>query len=281
MPADAAAGCRLPGTRERAGRVLRARRDGLRACAPRRSRTTCACSLSVDARLHPNRACRSQDSSSGPSSPQLAAALAADAAGLADRSREHFETALRQAREIPMRIMQPTVLLLVRVARFAPGTEPPIVRAGGRCSKRPSPISARSKWCCTRISQSGFCAIYPLSVRCSWSLVLRPRSMVGPQSVVQCGKRTRDDGTWDGPRTKHGRPGARRTSLGPAWAIMRSRTGQRPKSARSFSRTSVTTSIGAASANSTRRAFQSRLLTWSERTTPVTLPSSGRATSNG
>ena len=42
--------------------------------------------------------------------PQLAAALAADAAGLADRSREHFETALRQARAVPMRIMQPTVL---------------------------------------------------------------------------------------------------------------------------------------------------------------------------
>src|SRR6185369_12473660 len=35
----------------------------------------------------------------GPSSPQLAAALAADAAGLVDQSREHFETALRQARD--------------------------------------------------------------------------------------------------------------------------------------------------------------------------------------
>ncbi len=46
----------------------------------------------------------------GPSSPQLAAALAADAAGLVVQSREHFETALRQAHEIPIRILQPTVL---------------------------------------------------------------------------------------------------------------------------------------------------------------------------
>jgi hypothetical protein len=45
----------------------------------------------------------------GPSTPQLAAALAADAAGLVDRSRDHFETALRQAREVPMRLVQPTV----------------------------------------------------------------------------------------------------------------------------------------------------------------------------
>jgi len=46
----------------------------------------------------------------GPSNPQLAAALAADAAGLADQAREHFETALRQARDVPIRILQPTVL---------------------------------------------------------------------------------------------------------------------------------------------------------------------------
>jgi len=45
----------------------------------------------------------------GPSSPELAAALAADAAGLGDRSREHFETALRQAHDVPIRVMQPTV----------------------------------------------------------------------------------------------------------------------------------------------------------------------------
>jgi tetratricopeptide (TPR) repeat protein/predicted Ser/Thr protein kinase len=46
----------------------------------------------------------------GPGNPQLAAALAADAAGLNDQAREHFETALRQAREVPVRILQPTVL---------------------------------------------------------------------------------------------------------------------------------------------------------------------------
>jgi tetratricopeptide (TPR) repeat protein len=45
----------------------------------------------------------------GPSNPQLAAALAADAAGLVDKAREHFEDALRQARELPVRILQPTV----------------------------------------------------------------------------------------------------------------------------------------------------------------------------
>jgi tetratricopeptide (TPR) repeat protein/predicted Ser/Thr protein kinase len=45
----------------------------------------------------------------GPSSPQLAAALAADAAGLVDQSREHFETAMTQACDVPMRITQPTV----------------------------------------------------------------------------------------------------------------------------------------------------------------------------
>lgn len=42
--------------------------------------------------------------------PHLAAALAADAAGLADQAREHFETALRQAHEVPIRLLQPTVL---------------------------------------------------------------------------------------------------------------------------------------------------------------------------
>ncbi len=46
----------------------------------------------------------------GPSSPQLAAALAADAAGLHDQARKHFEIALRQAHEVPVRILQPTVL---------------------------------------------------------------------------------------------------------------------------------------------------------------------------
>jgi hypothetical protein len=45
----------------------------------------------------------------GPSNPQIVAALASAAAGLAEKSREHFETALRQAREVPVRIMEPTV----------------------------------------------------------------------------------------------------------------------------------------------------------------------------
>jgi hypothetical protein len=46
----------------------------------------------------------------GPSSPQLGAALAAHAAGLTDRAQEHFEMALRQAREVPMRLVQPATL---------------------------------------------------------------------------------------------------------------------------------------------------------------------------
>jgi hypothetical protein len=46
----------------------------------------------------------------GSGNAQLTAALAADAAGLLDQSREHFETALRQVREVPIRIMQPMVL---------------------------------------------------------------------------------------------------------------------------------------------------------------------------
>ena len=46
----------------------------------------------------------------GPGSPQLVAALAADAAGLVEQSREHFEIALRRAHEVPIRILQPTVL---------------------------------------------------------------------------------------------------------------------------------------------------------------------------
>jgi serine/threonine protein kinase/tetratricopeptide (TPR) repeat protein len=46
----------------------------------------------------------------GPSAPPLAAALAAEAAGLAERAREHFETALQQVREVPMRPVEPAVL---------------------------------------------------------------------------------------------------------------------------------------------------------------------------
>ena len=46
----------------------------------------------------------------GPSSSLLTAALSADAAGLTEQAREHFEAALRQARELPIRILQPIVL---------------------------------------------------------------------------------------------------------------------------------------------------------------------------
>jgi len=46
----------------------------------------------------------------GPINPQLGAALTADAAGLPDRAREHFEIAMTQARDIPIRLLQPTVL---------------------------------------------------------------------------------------------------------------------------------------------------------------------------
>jgi hypothetical protein len=46
----------------------------------------------------------------GPTTPQVVAAIAADAAGHVDKAREHFEIAVRQARDLPHRILQPTVL---------------------------------------------------------------------------------------------------------------------------------------------------------------------------
>ncbi|MGQ0734353.1 MAG: hypothetical protein ACT4QD_11925 [Acidobacteriota bacterium] len=46
----------------------------------------------------------------GPINPQLAAAIAADVAGLTDKAREHFEIASGEAREIPIRLLQPAVL---------------------------------------------------------------------------------------------------------------------------------------------------------------------------
>jgi len=45
----------------------------------------------------------------GPGTSQLSAAIAAHAGGLNDKAREHFEIAARQARDIPHRILQPTV----------------------------------------------------------------------------------------------------------------------------------------------------------------------------
>src|SRR5262249_47044227 len=46
---------------------------------------------------------------SAPGSPQLVAAIAADANGYDDRARAHFEIALRQANDLPLRMLQPGV----------------------------------------------------------------------------------------------------------------------------------------------------------------------------
>jgi hypothetical protein len=43
-----------------------------------------------------------------PGNPQTVAGIAAHAAGLRDRARGHFETAIRQADELPHRLLQPT-----------------------------------------------------------------------------------------------------------------------------------------------------------------------------
>jgi hypothetical protein len=43
-----------------------------------------------------------------PGNPQTVAGIAAHAAGLRDRARDHFETAIRQADELPHRLLQPT-----------------------------------------------------------------------------------------------------------------------------------------------------------------------------
>ena len=43
-----------------------------------------------------------------PGNPQTVAGIAAHAAGLRDRARDHFETAIRQAEELPHRLLQPT-----------------------------------------------------------------------------------------------------------------------------------------------------------------------------
>ena len=78
----------------------------------------------------------------GPGTPQLTAALAADAAGLADRSREHFETALGQAREVPMRLLEPTVLYWYgRALSVAPDAAD---RARGRAMVEASAIDFRA-----------------------------------------------------------------------------------------------------------------------------------------
>jgi hypothetical protein len=43
-----------------------------------------------------------------PANPQTVAGIAAHAAGLHDRARDHFETAIRQADALPHRLLQPT-----------------------------------------------------------------------------------------------------------------------------------------------------------------------------
>jgi hypothetical protein len=43
-----------------------------------------------------------------PGNPQTVAGIAAHAAGLRDRARDHFETAIRQADKLPLRLVQPT-----------------------------------------------------------------------------------------------------------------------------------------------------------------------------
>ena len=78
----------------------------------------------------------------GPSTPQLSAALAAEAAGLVDRSREHFETALGQAREVPMQLVEPTVLYWY--GRALSGAPDAADRARGRAMVEASVVDFRA-----------------------------------------------------------------------------------------------------------------------------------------
>jgi hypothetical protein len=66
----------------------------------------------------------------GPTSPSLIAAIAADAAGLAERAEEHFAVAAREARELPIRLLQPTVLFWH--GRSLAGRQEPAERERGR-----------------------------------------------------------------------------------------------------------------------------------------------------
>jgi tetratricopeptide (TPR) repeat protein len=66
----------------------------------------------------------------GPTSPSLIAAIAADAAGLAERAEEHFKVAAREARELPIRLLQPTVLFWH--GRSLAGRREPAERERGR-----------------------------------------------------------------------------------------------------------------------------------------------------
>jgi hypothetical protein len=59
----------------------------------------------------------------GPTSPQLAAAVSAAAAGFTDRARGHFEEALRLAHELPDRALQPTVRTFYGRFLASPGAD--------------------------------------------------------------------------------------------------------------------------------------------------------------
>ena len=61
----------------------------------------------------------------GPSSPQLALAVSADAAELFDRARGHFEEALRLAHTLPDRLLQPTVKMWFGRHLAAQGADAP------------------------------------------------------------------------------------------------------------------------------------------------------------
>jgi tetratricopeptide (TPR) repeat protein len=66
----------------------------------------------------------------GPGTSQLSAAIAAHAAGLIDKAREHFEIAAQQARDIPYRILQPTVQFWY--GRMLAGQNDPSEQSRGR-----------------------------------------------------------------------------------------------------------------------------------------------------
>jgi hypothetical protein len=78
----------------------------------------------------------------GPGTPQLAAAIAADADGLGDKAREHVEIAARQARELPHRILQPTVQYWY--GRMLSGHADPVEQSRGRQMLEAAALDFRS-----------------------------------------------------------------------------------------------------------------------------------------
>jgi tetratricopeptide (TPR) repeat protein len=90
----------------------------------------------------------------GPINAQLGAAFAANAAELPDRAREHFEAAAAQARDAPMRLLQPTVLYWH--GRFLARQPSPDEQLRGRAMVQAAlEDSGRSTWCCMPTSRSG------------------------------------------------------------------------------------------------------------------------------